>query len=180
MPPPATPELPTVSQPRVEECERSARFWALELAPWADEMSALADRYAIVAAILSALSGLAVWPVIEGLPGLKGRIIVSVVALASSVSILIPKIRGYAECAKSAFSIGERYGDVLGALVDAREKFVAKDPNAPMLGRLAVEKFQEVRKAKEALKPYPRDLELKRKAIEESKQRGTTTMVAAA
>ena len=53
------PDGANISERRLIECIVSARLWATHIKPYADKMQALADRYAIVASLISTITGLA-------------------------------------------------------------------------------------------------------------------------
>ena len=144
-----------VSEGRVRECEASARFWAEELGPFANQMNEHADRYALISAALSSLTGLAVWTTLVASTEWPAVLLVSIVAFTSAFVALIPKIKGYSACAKAATALSSRYGAVLGELVDAAEMYRRNSPDASLYAEAVVKKFEEIRKEKEDLKPYP-------------------------
>ena len=157
-----------ISESRVRECEVSARFWATEIGLYAERMRKRADRYAIISALLSTLTGLGVWSTLAASTQWPAVLVVSLVALAAAAVAVIPQVRGYGECAEAAASLGPRYGHVLGELRDALDMLHGGHPDGPSLARQAVKEFEEVKAAKDALRPYPADLQEKINAMRAS------------
>jgi hypothetical protein len=148
-----------VSESRARECEESARFWTTAIGPYAHRMRKRADNYAITAALLSTLTGLGVWSTLAASTRWPAVLAVSIVALIAAAVTVIPQIKGYAACAEAAAALGPRYGHVLGELIDALEMLDRGHPDGPYCVRQAVKEFEEVRTDKQALKPYPADLQ---------------------
>jgi len=154
-----------VSESRVRECEVSARFWAAEIGLYAQDMRKLADRYAIISALLSALTGLGVWSTLAASTQWPAVLVVSLVALAAAAVAVIPQVKGYGACAEAAASLGPRYGHVLGELNDALDRLHGGHSDGPSLALQAVKEFEEVKAAKDTLRPYPVKLQEKINAI---------------
>jgi len=148
---------PVVSTERLETCIYSAQFWATNLGRFAEQIRKRADNYTIASVILSAVTGLGVWPMLAASTEWPAKLAVSIVALATTVVTTIPRIKGYAECAPVAQELGRRYGRVLGQLMDAREMLRKGHPEDALK---AIAEFEEIRAAKQALKPYPTDLQI--------------------
>jgi len=144
-----------ISEQRVKDCEFSARFWSTRIALYAERMRKRADLYAIIAALLSTLTGLGAWSILAASTQWPAVLAVSLVALVAAAVAVIPQIKGYGACAEAAASLGPRYGHVLGELKDALEMLRAGHPDGPSRAQAAVEEFEDVRTAKEALRPYP-------------------------
>jgi hypothetical protein len=72
---------------------------------------------------------------------------------------VIPKVRGYGDCAVKAAPLSTEYGKVLGDLQDALSELQSSSPNAQSDSRAAAEAFQGIKAKKDALKPFPRKLE---------------------
>jgi len=155
---------PTVT--RLRDCQDSAKFWAENLGLYADEMASLADRYAIGAALISVVTGVAAWGTIAASTAWWGQAAVGVMAFTAAVVAIVPMTRGYGECAKAAAPLVTLYGNALGSLTDAIEGLEANpaDPDAHALAQKAIDAFQEVKKAKDALRPLPRRLQEQRNA----------------
>lgn len=146
---------PTISKSRVQECLESARFWATEIGPYAHRMRVRADTFALIAAGLSAVTGLGIWSTVKASTWWPAVVVVSLVSLTSAVVAAVPRIMKYGECAEAAAPLGPRYGSVLGKLMDALEMLRKNDTNAQACANEAVKEFEHIRSAKEALKPYP-------------------------
>jgi hypothetical protein len=98
-----------VSESRIEECKVSAKFWASEIELYAERMRGRADRYAVISALLSALTGLGVWSTLATSTQWPAVFAVSLVALIAAAVAIIPQIKGYGKCAEIAASLGPRY-----------------------------------------------------------------------
>jgi hypothetical protein len=166
--------LNTVNQPisesRLMECEISARFWAAEIGKYAQRMRKRADSFALLSALLSTLTGLGVWTTLASSTHWLAVLAVSVVALAAATSSLIPQIYGYGKCADAASALGPRYGNVLGDLMDALAMLKKDDPNAQSFAIQTVKEFEDIKAEKDALKPFPLDLQVKKDKILEQKK----------
>ena len=149
-----------ISQPRLTECIESARFWANNLNSYSDKMQSLADRYAITASLISTVTGLAAWGMIAASPKMWAQVLLGVLAFAAAAVALIPKVRGYGECAVKAAPLSTEYGKVLGDLQDALSELQSGSPKAQTDSRAAVDAFQKTKEKKDALKPFPRKLEV--------------------
>jgi len=124
-------------------------------------MRKLADNYAIISAILSAVTGLGVWSTLAASTQWPAVLVVSLVALTAAAVAVIPQIKGYGVCAEAAASLGPRYGHVLGELKDALDMLHGSDSDGPSFALQAVEEFEKVKAAKDALRPFPADLQEK-------------------
>jgi hypothetical protein len=80
-------------------------------------------------------------------------------AFAAAVVAVIPKVRGYGECAVKAAPLSTEYGKVLGDLEDALNELQSNNQNAQTHSRAAVDAFQGIKAKKDALKPFPSELE---------------------
>jgi hypothetical protein len=159
-----------VSESRVQECEVSARFWATKILLYAQHMRALSDRYAIFAAILSAVTGLGVWTTLAASTQWLPVLVVSLVSLAAAAVAIIPQVKGYGTCAEAATALGPRYGHVLGELKDALGMLHNNHQDGPSFASQAVKDFEEVKAAKDALKPYPDRLQAEINRIRSGQQ----------
>jgi hypothetical protein len=148
-----------ISEARLTECIVSARFWANHLNSYSDKMQALADGYAISASLISTITGLAVWGMIAASPKLWAQVLVGAMAFAAAAVAVVPKVKGYGECAVKAAPLSTEYGKVLGDLEDALTELQSHNPSAQTDSRAAVDAFQVVKAKKDALKPFPRRLE---------------------
>jgi hypothetical protein len=82
-------------------------------------------------------------------------------AFAAAFVSVVPKVRGYGDCALKAAALSTDYGQVLGGLEDALTEVQEGKPSAQDHSKSAVEKFDEIRKRKNELRPFPKDLEEK-------------------
>jgi len=150
-----SPATQPISESRVLECKDSAQFWATELGPYAEEMRRRADFYAISSVVLSTITGLGVWSTLPGSTHWPAVLLVSLVALASAAAAAIPQIKAYGRCAEAAASLGVRYGHVMGELEDALEMLHNGHPGGSSRASDALKEFEEVRTAKQNLRPFP-------------------------
>src|ERR1700752_2047833 len=110
-----------VSMERLEECRDSAYFWVNALPEYADRNQSKADFWAILAGVLAAITSLSIYPVLGPGSGMPAKTIVSVVALASAVCALVPRVKNYGEMAGTARVLAAQYGSVYGRLLDIVE-----------------------------------------------------------
>src|ERR1035441_4115114 len=99
-----------ISEARLTECIDSSRFWANHLNSYSDKMQALADGYAISASLISTITGLAAWGMIARTPKLWAQVLVGAMAFAAAVVAMVPKVKGYGECAVKAAPLSTEYG----------------------------------------------------------------------
>jgi hypothetical protein len=159
--PPATP-APTagqaipVSEQTIRTCFESACLWVAELPCYADRNQRKADNWAIASGILAAITSLAIWPVLSDTPAAWAKTLVSVVALASAVCALVPRVKNYAEMAGEARQLVSRYAGVMGNLRDLRDMGAdLRQQDA----RKTVDEFAAIKAKKDALRGLPdRDL----------------------
>lgn len=149
----------------------SALFWSERLGGYGSEMARRANRFALAAALLSALTGAAVWTTLSESQGVVAQLVVTAMAVASAGLAMWPSAAGYAECSKQSAALASDYGQVLVRLRRAmdhmhashRTNVLPKELAAEVDG--AIEEFQKVRARKEALRPYPRSLEQQIRSI---------------
>ena len=168
------PAIANISEARLNGCIVSANFWAPKLNVYSADMQDLADRYAIIASLISAVTGLAAWGTIAASTKWWGQVLVGVMAFAAAVVAVIPKVRGYSDCALKAASLATEYGQVLGDLEDSLNELQSHDQNAQSHSQAAVGEFEKIREKKNNLRPFPKKLakELDEKRKELEKQPG--------
>jgi hypothetical protein len=152
----------------------SARFWGDHIQLYSDWMQTLSDRYAIGAALISAFTGLAIWGTISSSAQVWAQAAASTMAFCAAAAAIIPKIKGYGNCALSAAPLSTDYGHALDELLTALEGVKSARPKAQVGARKAVADFEAVKAKKDALRPYPRRLQEQWDA-----QRAKPTQVAA-
>jgi len=145
-----------VSRERIRVCLDSARFWTQTLTHYADREQKWADIFGLVSGIISALTGLAIWPVLTTSDGTAsaltpGAIVLSLSAMVAAVAALVPRVMNFAEMAGQARELAGRYGSVLGQLEDlAHVKEIDQDA-----ARAVLEEFQATKAKKDALRRLP-------------------------
>ena len=146
-----TVDVVPVSAERVKGCYDSARFWVRELPVYADRQQRLADGWALAAGVLSAVTGLAIFPILTDAATDLDKLVVAAGALLASVFALVPRVMNYAENAGAARELASRYGSVLGNLLDLTE---AK-PFPAEAARPTVTEFEETKGKKDNLRGLP-------------------------
>lgn len=137
-----------ISKERVEECLKSAHGWQRQLPLYADRQQFWADLWAISAGILASITGLAIFPVAAGNQSTWTKWIVSIVALASAISALMPRVKNYGEQAGSARVLAAQYGSVYGRLLD-----LTKCDEIPQhAAKTVLLEFQSTNEKKDALR----------------------------
>lgn len=149
----------TISLRSLELCEESAGFWAANIGRFAARMQRISDRYAITAAVISTITGLAAWGALAASNAWWAQLAVAVMATAAALVNVIPKVRGYAECAAKAAPLATDYGRSLGELEDAIAAVKAQAPDAQVHARQALDAFHQIKQKKDSLRPFPDDLE---------------------
>jgi hypothetical protein len=145
-----------VSRERIRDCLDSARFWTATLPHYADREQKWADVFGLVAGLVSALTGLAIWPVLATGNATSsqltpGAIVISVAAMVAAVAALVPRVMNFAEMAGQARELASRYGAVLGQLEDlVHVKEIDQDA-----ARAIVDEFQATKQKKDALRRLP-------------------------
>jgi hypothetical protein len=147
------------SQDGLNEYIESARFWADHIQLYSDGMQTLSDRYAIGAALISAFTGLAIWGTISSSPLFLAQAAPSTMAFCAAAAAIIPKIKGYGNCALNAAPLSTDYTHSLAELLNAQEAVKSGRPKAQLSARKAVAGFEAVKAKKDALRPYPRRLQ---------------------
>jgi hypothetical protein len=162
--PVATEENVPVSAARVNGCLNSAVFWVQELPRYADRNQRKADAWAIAAGILSALTSLAIWPIVTNDASAAAKVVVSAVALAAAVCALVPRVMNYSELAGAARELASRYGNLTGQLIDLHEMGDHLDQSWALR---VVNEFSAVKEKKDSLRGLPDKLkvEMERNAM---------------
>ncbi len=140
-----------VSAERVQGCLQSASFWVNELPRYADRQQQRADSWAIAAGILSAITSLAIWPLLEKGSDPPQLVLVSTVALLAAICALVPRVKNYAELAGQARELSSRYGTLTGELIDLANA----DPLDQQQARAVVTEFQAIKEKKDSLRGLP-------------------------
>ena len=169
------PDDTNISVQNIIECIVSARLWTTRIGLYSGKMQAIADKYAISASLISTITGLAAWATIAGSPRLWAQVLVGLMAFAAAAVAVIPKVIGYSDCAIKAAPLSAEYGKVLGRLLNALDELLAGKPNAQTHSKAVIDEFDEVRAKKQALKPFPTDLQTlvdreRQEAIEKEKK----------
>lgn len=147
--------LPEISTPRLEECLESAAFWTERLPRYASTQQTKADCWAIAAGVLSAITGLAVWPTFDADSDTAVQLVVSAGAFLTALCVLVPRVKNYAEHAGDARQLTTQYAEVKGQLLDIlslhRE---GKDVNQETQ-RSVVATFKVIKSKKDLLRYLP-------------------------
>jgi hypothetical protein len=152
-----------VSKSRVEECLDSAKFWTDEIGGYGQRMRERADFYAILSAILSAVTSLGVWSTVAASTRPIAIVAVSSIGVLAAVVAIIPTIKGYGGCAEKAAALAPEYAHVKGDLMDALTALHDDPKSGKVRANNAVKDFEKIKREKDALRPFPEDLEKKRK-----------------
>ena len=147
-----------ISASRLDDCIQSADFWGNHIGLYADWMQTLSDRYAIGSALISTVTGLAIWGSISA-SALWAEVATGLMAFAAAAAAIVPKVRGYGDCARQAAPLSAEYGHSMGELQDALDAVKSNRPKAQVSARKAVEGFEAIKAKKDALRPYPRKLQ---------------------
>ena len=146
-----------ISKRRVEQCYTSAGYWARALPLYADHEQWKADVCSLVAGIITALTGLAIWPLVTGVSDNKvtvvnpGTLLFSGAALLAAIVALLPRIYNFGEMAGHARELASSYGSLVGDLEDLYLEPVFD----PVAARPVVEAFEKAKAKKDALRRLP-------------------------
>ncbi|MGZ4594329.1 MAG: hypothetical protein ACXV3C_10700 [Actinomycetes bacterium] len=137
----------------------SAEFWSQKLGGYSAQMARRANTFAYVAAALSAVTGAAIWTTLSDSTEIWAQIVVTAMAVVAAIVALIPKQAGYGDCATQAAKLSGDYGGALIALSAALDHLDEGRAGAEDEAQKALAAFKTIRDAKEALRPYPDELE---------------------
>ena len=149
-----------ITKQRIDGCLASATHWADQLPVFANRMQRLADRYAILAAILSAITGLAAWGAIAQSGSGWARGLAALVGLTAAVVGIVPRVKNYAEAASKSRELASQYGSIKGRLLDA-QAWLGHGASDVVLRQLVAD-FESVKKSKDLLVPYPAEAQAAR------------------
>jgi hypothetical protein len=107
-----------VSPERVQQCLRAAQYWLHRLPIFADRQQQLADSWAIISGVLSAITSLAIWPVLTADSTTLEKVLISAAAVAAAVCALMPRVKNYSDMAGQARELSAHYGKLVGELTD--------------------------------------------------------------
>ena len=154
------PKSATVSTDQLDADITSAEFWTTHINVYSDQMQSLADRYAITASLICAITGLTSWATIAASTKWWGQVVVGLMAFAAAAVAVIPKVRHYNECANNAQPLAAEYAQALGALRNSLSELKSSNPDAQDHASEAVKRFDETKKKKDDLRPFPSKLQL--------------------
>lgn len=146
-----------VTRDRVEGCSTSARYWARALPHYADKEQRWADVCSLLAGVISAITSLAIWPLVTGVADNKvdsvtvGAIVFSGFALAAAIVALLPRVFNFGEMAGGARELATRYGSMVGELRD----LLGEPEFDPFAARPIVDEFEKTKAKKDALRRLP-------------------------
>jgi hypothetical protein len=109
-----------ITEARIADCHRSAKFWVNQLPVYADKMQRAADSWALLAAVVASGTAIAIWPVLGEDSSTWETWLVSLGALLSGICASVPRLMNYGERAGAARELTSSYGAVLGVLTDLR------------------------------------------------------------
>ena len=155
--------LPVTAE-SLEACISSAQFWSGKIAIFGQRMRQKGERYKKVSVGLSSLTGLGVWGTLAASVAWPAIAVVSAASFGAAYLAGTSKRDEYERCAEAACSLGPRYSTALGELLDVRPLIGSADQNSVQIVRGAVARFQEVKKDKDFLKPFPAELQAERDA----------------
>ncbi len=89
-------------------------------------------------------------------------------AVIAAVLALVPKLRGYSDCATNAPGLASKYGKQLEKLRKAHEELDAGVEGASDKAWAAILEFYDIREEKEKLTPYPAKLQAEATRLYES------------
>ncbi|WP_127473232.1 hypothetical protein [Microbacterium sulfonylureivorans] len=142
-----------VTMARLLVCLESAAHWAEEMPKYAAREKRKGNGWAISSGALAALTGLAVWPLInEQTPPLVAAGLVSAIAFASAICALVLKVNRYTEMAERGQELAGLYGQALGLLLDLT---VADGTIDQHKAHAAVAVFQQAKVRKDKLDRNP-------------------------
>lgn len=139
--------------------EKSCVYWSEHLSSYGAKMRSRSDSYAVAAAVISAITGAAIWTTVSHSTEIWAQLIVTAMAVAAAIAALMPKLKGYSDCATNAPSLASKYGRHLTKLRRAHDDLNAGIPGAAERAWSAVNEFYDIRDEKEKLTPYPAQLE---------------------
>lgn len=139
--------------------EHSAAFWSTNLGSYSERMARTADRFALVAAGISALTGAAIWTTLSDSTKWWAQTVVAAMAAAAAMVGMWPKQAGYSDCAMKSAGLAGDYGRVLVKLRLAHDHWTSGLPDGEKELLAAIEEFQTTREQKQNLKPYPANLD---------------------
>lgn len=151
-----------VTGARLLICLESAALWVDLLPTYSARQKRRGNWWALASGALAAFTGLAIWPLVtDQLPdeilGMPGQIVagafVSLVAFASAICTLVPRILRYTEMAERAQELTSVYGSALGLLLDL---VAGKQPVDQDKAHHAVEVFREAKVRKDRLDRLPK------------------------
>lgn len=87
-----------ITKERLRICCESARYWAIHLPAYVHGQQNRADRWAIAAGLLAAITGLAIFPTAQYSNGISAAsLLVAVGAFLSATFALVPRVKNYGD-----------------------------------------------------------------------------------
>lgn len=145
-------DSPPVAVSDIQACLDSALYWVGALPRYANRMQLTADVFAIVAAVLGVVTGLAIWGTVAESDTYQAQFLVTGVALLAGICAVVPRILNFGEMAGSARGLIARYARSAGELRRYWEHQEWLDrPQAETV----IETFEAIKEAKDQLRYLP-------------------------
>jgi hypothetical protein len=141
-----------ISEDRLIFCRISAATWTKKLPDYIADMRGKRDFYAMLSATLGVITGLGVWSTLVASAQWYAQFIVSSMAFLAALAVIVPKTKGYAECAAVAAVLCPRYANVMGDFIDVLAMFKRSGENskeAQDAARHAVSEFEAIKREKD-------------------------------
>ncbi|MER6975479.1 hypothetical protein ACFVDI_04885 [Nocardioides sp. NPDC057767] len=136
----------------LEECLRSVTHWTDELPRYASREQGKADRFAITAGVLAAVTGASIYPVAQSDGPAWLSLVLALPALVAAICAVFPNVRNYSEMAGRARELTTSYGPLKGVFMDAVEGYPTLSQDE---AHKLMKKFHQVKGKKDQLQRVP-------------------------
>ncbi|GGU11199.1 hypothetical protein [Streptomyces lateritius] len=127
-----------------------ASYWTEKLPAETSKLVRRIRRFNAASAILSAVTGLAVWPIISESPEIVAQVLVSAVSFTSAALVALPTALGMREQVEKMINLSEKFSLAHHELLDAKDDWLAGSSTLPEV-RKSIQNLQAAKVQKAAL-----------------------------
>ncbi|WP_345033772.1 hypothetical protein [Streptomyces sannanensis] len=136
---------------QLEESIESAGYWVHRMPREAARLARKVRRYTTASAVLSFVTALVVWPVVDESSQLTAQVLVCVMSGLAALAVAIPHALGLSDRSDESIRLCGAYAEVYRELLDARHRFTAGSRTDASRWADVIRRFEGIQRRKEVL-----------------------------